>query len=346
MKSAPRDAVALVRGTKRAAAEIANVAKRSRTKPYACDHEGCGKAFTQFGALATHKRTHTGEKPYACDHEGCDAAFKTSSNLATHKAAVHFSGPLICETEGCVQRCYFGTSGFPKRRWCGHHAPDGSDFKGRPCVACCDVLGSVETPDGFVCKPCFLRSPHCPISKRAKISMEILCLAELQRLARMEDATSVWSNPTSWDCPNLPGLDFKPDLMWIWKDKDTIYDVVGACKLNDGEIWHVMCLEIDETSPEAHSSRSSNRYSDDERERLIRERLSPVVVDFVRVTMADNQRDGARPDDVFFHRVTTSDDPLYKVIPDRQDAWQARMKECLLRLEEARRERSGKTVRV
>ena len=51
----------------------------------ACDHEGCGKRFSQSSHLTAHKRTHTGDQPYACEHEGCGKRFTESGSLTKHK---------------------------------------------------------------------------------------------------------------------------------------------------------------------------------------------------------------------------------------------------------------------
>ena len=56
-------------------------------KPFVCTYDpACGKAFARAGALAIHKRTHTGEKPFVCTYDpACGKAFAVSSALANHK---------------------------------------------------------------------------------------------------------------------------------------------------------------------------------------------------------------------------------------------------------------------
>jgi len=52
-------------------------------KPYKCNFEGCGKAFTTLGHLKDHSRGHTNERPYKCDV--CQACFMRSTTMKTHR---------------------------------------------------------------------------------------------------------------------------------------------------------------------------------------------------------------------------------------------------------------------
>lgn len=63
-------------------------------KPYVC--EMCDKAFSQYGYLVVHWRSHSGDRPYVC--EICEKRFTQSGNLTVHKRT-HFVKkklPNIC----------------------------------------------------------------------------------------------------------------------------------------------------------------------------------------------------------------------------------------------------------
>ncbi|KAG0140514.1 hypothetical protein CROQUDRAFT_100002 [Cronartium quercuum f. sp. fusiforme G11] len=60
-------------------------------RKYACNWEGCGKAFTTSGHLARHNRIHTGEKRYECLMSGCQSRFSRQDNMLQHYRT-HLSG--------------------------------------------------------------------------------------------------------------------------------------------------------------------------------------------------------------------------------------------------------------
>ena len=62
-------------------------------RPYACDVEGCVKAFASRQHLGKHKRTtHFGELPHVRSEVGCGMAFSAESLLSRHRLAMHAAG--------------------------------------------------------------------------------------------------------------------------------------------------------------------------------------------------------------------------------------------------------------
>jgi len=237
--------------------------------------------------------------------------------------------------------------------YCREHAPDSSVLVGEPCSSCPeeDVKSTYHIdagtpgkglPAGYaykvhLCRDCFLRSPFCSDRVRAKIVIEHLVLAEIQRLDISPHR--IWrSDPTAWDCPILPGLEYKLDMCWVFDTShEVIYETSGTCRLNAGEVGALVAFENDEGGAEVHSK--SRHVPDDQREAEVRKVFAPASVTFIRASMAakDIHKDAHR-DDIFFQRVQHGDSHefTYEVIPGRQEAFGRRVRTILEALEEAR----------
>jgi hypothetical protein len=179
-----------------------------------------------------------------------------------------------------------------------------------------------------------------PLQHRAKISLEIYTLAELQRYALQGrvDSHFLWAEPTAWDCAILPGLAYKPDNIWCFDVSGNVFASAGACKLNAAEVAYVLVLEVLEHGVQQHSD--ARKVADRVREQEIRSLVfAGVPVGFVYVVVAHTQHAGANAADVFFEKPHGSLE--YKVLESRLEAWQARLErvaEVLSTMYEERRD--------
>ncbi|XP_057851219.1 zinc finger transcription factor YY1 isoform X4 [Cryptomeria japonica] len=67
---------------------------------FLCSYEGCGKTFTEGGALRKHSHVH-GEKQHVCHYEGCGKKFLDSSKLKRHFLIHTGEKHFVCPHEGC-----------------------------------------------------------------------------------------------------------------------------------------------------------------------------------------------------------------------------------------------------
>ena len=69
-------------------------------RPFACSHEGCGRAFHSSGDLKSHERTHSGAREHICGT--CGKALSSRNALKVHERALHtLDRPFKCEVPGC-----------------------------------------------------------------------------------------------------------------------------------------------------------------------------------------------------------------------------------------------------
>ncbi|KAG6882083.1 hypothetical protein C0992_012786, partial [Termitomyces sp. T32_za158] len=69
--------------------------------PHKCND--CGKSFSQYSGLKTHKNVHTRVKPYGCEIDGCKAAFGDPSSRARHCKEKHRTiGAYRCPASRCT----------------------------------------------------------------------------------------------------------------------------------------------------------------------------------------------------------------------------------------------------
>ena len=200
----------------------------------------------------------------------------------------------------------------------------------------------------WVCALCMkdviARDPQeTPLCLRAKISLEIYTLAELQRQA-MDSHAEEWSfllaEPTAWDCAILPGLNYKPDTIWIFGKSGDPFETAGACKIDISTVSYVLMLEVLEHGVEQHSK--ARNVVDETREHEIRSVFAGIPVGVVYVVMAHTQHAGAKQSDVFFQKVGTE----YEVMKNRQSDWELRLRSVRDALVSMYKGKLDKTVHV
>jgi hypothetical protein len=175
-------------------------------------------------------------------------------------------------------------------------------------------------------KDCIKRNPNeTPLIYRAKISLEIYTLAELQRVCMDNDGDGFyWSNPTNWDCRMIPGLSYRPDNLFCFDNNFQLLVYADDLTLNMNKLRYVLILEILEEGRHQHSKHRN--ISDEERERDIRKVFDVynIPVGFLYVSMAHNKHFTPHPDDVFFYKSSSGE---YEVLPKRIQSFSTRINE-------------------
>ncbi len=172
---------------------------------------------------------------------------------------------------------------------------------------------------------CINRNPkETPLIYRAKITLEIYTLAELQRICMFSDDCYYWSNPTSWDCKMIPGLTYKPDNLFCFDKNLQLIPYANDLTLNLNQIGYVIIFEVLEEGRKQHSLARS--ISDVDREANIRNLLDVynIPLGCLYASMAHIKHFTAHPDDVFFHKLLNGE---YEVIPNKLEVFQTRIKD-------------------
>ena len=277
----------------------------------------------------------------------CFISLTESKETRTHMIAIgtHYKGTFQCDvcTHDFVSEVKSVTSK-KNPSWCPYCAGRVCGKEDcEVCAPCCSVCkitntivkGPFHTVKGRMCRDCYRISGLATPNMRAKVNLEIYFLAELQRLA--EDDYR-WREPTSWDCPILPGLAFKPDMLWAFDSLGNMFSCAGACKLD--RVAHIIILEILEVGIEQHSVARS--IPDTERERQIRGAFPYVPVDVLYVVVAAYNHPTAHRDDQFFRKPIGSLE--YELVSSRAKAWTERVAGALSQLRRMHDSKLGETV--
>jgi hypothetical protein len=233
----------------------------------------------------------------------------------------------------CKHTISIVASNVTKGHWCKYCigwvcGEEGCKFCEKICQVCLvrKARKKTRTKKLDLCNICFERcikeDPNeVPLQNRAKITLEICTLAELQRQSLESEDSFLFYEPTAWDCPILPGSDRRPDNIWCFDRQGIVFVTSGACKINSGDMSYVLILEILEHSIEIHSK--TRRTPDEEREKEIRNIFAQIPVGFVYVTMAHVGHTSAHKNDVFFVKGYNGE---YEVLKNKERAFQLRIK--------------------
>ena len=193
------------------------------------------------------------------------------------------------------------------------------------CAPCCRVhksenqrmvKGYFITKEGHLCRECFLLSSQGSPGIRARISLEVYLLADLQRISNEER----WLEPSVWDCSTLSGLAYNPGMIWAFDGLGNMFSRVGSCVLNKiAHVIIVVLLEVglDRNVPHLQSLAGENK------EKEIRLAFPSIPVDIMYVVAAAVTNPAAHLEDKIFSE--SHDFFEFEVVESRRLAWMTRV---------------------